>query len=264
MDEAQNDDIKKQQKLSYEVLKIVGELCRKNNISYFLLAGTVLGAVRHKGFIPWDDDIDIGILLDDYEKFSELCSANLPENYFWSSPNTNRLHPRLFGKILFDGKHCMDVFPVVKTSNHLFWRKIQWMQLKVFYVAYLYKIKMKASIPSPVKKIILPMLSFPLSVLFTRKWIVKQAYRIMRRFERKKTNYYINICSRYKMPKELIKSEWVENLSPIQFETDMFPAFSDTEAYLTHLYGDYMQLPPKEQQYPDHVSQVFKIDRITK
>ena len=67
------NEVKEIQKVSYEILLEIDRICKKNDIAYMLVAGTALGAIRHKGFIPWDDDIDVGMIRSDYEKFIDLC-----------------------------------------------------------------------------------------------------------------------------------------------------------------------------------------------
>ena len=86
-------DLNELRNIQIEILQYIDDYCRKNNINYWLDAGTLLGAIRHKGYIPWDDDIDIGMLRSDYEKFVELFSQdesryqcctieNTPKHYY--------------------------------------------------------------------------------------------------------------------------------------------------------------------------------------
>ena len=70
------------QKVEFELLKVFIETCEKLNLNYFLVCGSALGAVRHGGFIPWDDDMDVGMYREDYNKFMELAPALLPEGLF--------------------------------------------------------------------------------------------------------------------------------------------------------------------------------------
>ena len=91
-----NELLIKAQERMLDILIEVDRVCSKHNINYFLTDGTLLGAVRHKGFIPWDDDVDIGMLREDYNKFIEIATSELGEDYFLKSietdPNYNRFH----------------------------------------------------------------------------------------------------------------------------------------------------------------------------
>ena len=83
------ENIKEMQKIELEMLLEVDRICKKFNIRYFLIAGTLLGAIRHKGFIPWDDDIDIIIPLNDYIKFCKVAEKELNKNYFLQNYKTD-------------------------------------------------------------------------------------------------------------------------------------------------------------------------------
>lgn len=83
-----------------EVLEVIREVCEKHNIQYFAAYGTLLGAVRHKGFIPWDDDVDIVMLRKEYDRFWEVASAELPDEYRLLSPFTVDDYPTSFGRVV--------------------------------------------------------------------------------------------------------------------------------------------------------------------
>ena len=84
-----NNTLRQAQLVMLHSLKIIDDICRKNNIEYWLDGGTLLGAVRHSGFIPWDDDIDIGMLRTDFEKFKEIATIELPEDLFLQFEKTD-------------------------------------------------------------------------------------------------------------------------------------------------------------------------------
>lgn len=255
-------NLKNHQHKALEALEQVQEICKKHNIKFFLLAGSVLGAVRHKGFIPWDDDIDIGMLPDDLYKFNQVIERSLSDGFVWSTPENNRRHPRFFGKILYNGKHCIDVFPIVKTSDNPLKRKTQWIIRKIVLQIYMRKINY-----TPVLKFkgiyrkIVFIFSWILSLFIKREWAISIARWNEHRFESEDTDFYLNIYSCYSMKKELIKREWVENLAPIEFEGKEYLAFKDTDAYLTHLYGDYMKLPPEDMRVPPH-PEIFIVEKL--
>ena len=123
--------MKEHQKKAIEALSIVGELFEAHSIPYFLLAGTTLGAVREKGMIAWDDDIDIGVFYEDEERVAEILSTNLKNGYKWIDRHCNPNYAKLHGKIIYNDACVIDIFPLVRTSDNGLLRRIQWMERKV-------------------------------------------------------------------------------------------------------------------------------------
>lgn len=84
----QNDYLKNLHSTLLEILDVVVDICQRHQLTYFLAYGSCLGAVRHQGFIPWDDDIDIGMPRQDYNQFVEICKSELPDGYFSRASRT--------------------------------------------------------------------------------------------------------------------------------------------------------------------------------
>ncbi len=93
------EKIKKLKEIELELFKQFVRICEKNSLRYFVVGGTALGAVRHKGFIPWDDDIDVALPRGDYEKFLSIAQSWLPENMFLQTYITDKNYPNPFAKL---------------------------------------------------------------------------------------------------------------------------------------------------------------------
>ena len=109
--------IERHQQCSLNTLIAVDKICRQYNIPYFITNGTLLGAVRHKGFIPWDDDMDIAMLRPDYETFISVLSSHLPEPLEFVGPNTSDKYPMELGK------------PTISLEEFI-WMSGPWMQCR--------------------------------------------------------------------------------------------------------------------------------------
>jgi lipopolysaccharide cholinephosphotransferase len=102
-------DLERLQRHQLQVALHVRNLCERHGIRYFLVAGTLLGAVRHQGFIPWDDDLDIGMLREDYDRFIELAQNELPEDYFVQTYMSDPFMPLPYAKIRVNGTVLREV-----------------------------------------------------------------------------------------------------------------------------------------------------------
>ncbi|EXY98301.1 licD family protein, partial [Bacteroides fragilis str. 3998 T(B) 4] len=91
--------LRKQQERMFEMLCVIDDICVKNEINYWLSGGTLLGAVRHGGFIPWDDDLDIQLMKDDYNKLLGLLKTELPEQYQLQTSKTDRNYFARYAKV---------------------------------------------------------------------------------------------------------------------------------------------------------------------
>lgn len=251
MDNTNKMEISEIHKYAREALGELDSIFKKNGIKYVLLAGSTLGAIRHKGFIPWDDDIDVGVFVEDKQAAYELLQNNLRPPFQWQDYNVNKQWPRLYGKVLYKGHGCIDVFLIVRTSDNSLLRRVQWINRKILFK--LYKAKLGYANDNEIEqsrtKLILA--SF-LSKFISHKVVMCLIEKNEMLYVTSNSNYYVNLYSAYSLHKELINEEWLLQLSDVEFEGGFFPTVSHTDEYLTRLYGDYMVLPKDKDRISSH------------
>jgi lipopolysaccharide cholinephosphotransferase len=239
-----------------KILLKIHEFCKNHNIRYYLSGGTLLGAIRHKGFIPWDDDIDICMPRPDYERFITLFSQD--ENYSiksdslknWDAPFTKIIDLNTAIESIFNkeqGGLWVDIFPVdglpadmdqVQRIYRLcnFYRRI--------YLISNAKLGEGKSNFHKYSKYILK----PLSLLYGKKRCVKKIEEIAQKYPYEQCKYVGAITwGLYGEGERMLKSEFEKRVM-VEFEGYKFPTFSCWDSYLHGLYGDYMQLPPVEKR----------------
>ena len=139
--EMSQEDLQKMHRLQLMIFTEIDRLCRANHIKYTLCGGSLLGAIRHKGFIPWDDDIDVSMLREDYDRFCKVCEEQLDrEKYFLQNTDTDPEYRFIYGRMLLNGtsyirsgqEHMkfrngifVDIFPRDGCSDNVFLFKIQ-------------------------------------------------------------------------------------------------------------------------------------------
>lgn len=261
------ETLKKIHEIQLEMALEVKRICRKNNINYSLIAGTLLGAVRHKGFIPWDDDLDIGMLREDYNKFVVACKTDLSNKYFLQTWDTDTGFPLPIAKIRKIGTRYVeknssssshhngifiDIFPFDNVPNSNFNRWIQ--DLRTYVLKRMLIVKNQYIVwdnNEKAKRIIYNILKL-YAGFYSQDQIKKNLYSIMTMYNFKQTEKIITFGGAYGYKKESINNEWFNNLQEINFEGNKFSAPVNPEVYLSYFYGDFMTLPPEDKRYNRH------------
>ena len=230
------------QKRMLQLLDVVDSVCRKHHIPYWLSSGTLLGAVRHKGFIPWDDDLDIEMLKSDYEKLMEVLPSEVPENLVLQTFHTDKNYVAPYSKLRETDSYIYEVNGV--GTNY----KYNGIYIDIFYLepVQLFFVKLSAKLHGYV---------YRLSYIKNDKYGLKKG--LMRIFLFFLTNILYPIfrfISKLFPPQELRlglgsgflggrKQEDIFPLKEIQFEGKIFFGPANCDGYLSRLYGDYMKLP---------------------
>lgn len=252
-------DLKRLQNVELEMLKDVAEFCDNNEIVYFIDSGTLLGAVRHEGFIPWDDDIDICMDLKNYQKFCKLAPDGLPSKYFvqnyhtdpkacirWSRVRINGTTSMERSMLNYDIHYgiCMDVFLMVGRANTKTGKKIQdfssrW--LNTFLSKYS-NLAMGVKLPFIVK-LIYKFIPNTLRELII-KVLEKFVYLPLDNREQCFNTWYLSENAAFYPSYYFSK----QNRKKIKFEDSFFWATENSEDYLETTYGDWKCLPPENER----------------
>lgn len=243
------------------IFKEIKPFLDKNGIPYYLLGGSLLGAVRHKGFIPWDDDIDIGILREDYERFLETVAKNLPENlelrsyrdesdhhYYFSRIVDKRFYMRREGSIITRNENLwVDIFPLDGMPNNGLVRRIH--MLRLLWVRMWYHIacfdKVNLNRPNrPLSERIVIAIVKKLNFRGGRnykKWLVKLD-KLLKKYSVHDTDWVVNFMGQYKF-REMFPKSYYGNGKLYEFEDLKVMGPEDYDKVLTQMYGDYMKEP---------------------
>ena len=258
------------QEKQLELLKAFVNVCNKHNLTYFLVYGSALGAIRHKGFIPWDDDIDVGMPRKDYEEYIKLQSEYEGTPYFIQTFKSDPCYIYNYAKLRDSSTTFLenafknhrinqgvfiDIFPVDGMSRTVGPRekigrrnKFTWRQV---YFSYLPALRRKVHRRTFFKDILLNIVAGLTYIFDIAHYRNKRVEKYVRKVPLEEAamagilfgfTYKIN-C----MPAEIFK-DTIE----VPFEDTMVKVVKDYDKYLTLLYGDYMKFPPKEQQVGHH------------
>lgn len=260
------ETLKQIQKIQLEMLEEVDRICKKCNIRYNIIAGTLLGAVRHGGFIPWDDDADVALLRPEYEKFRKACKTELDTSRFYFQDHRNTKGYRWgYGKLrrkntLFlreNQEHMpyaqgifIDVFPIDGVPDHYFLRSLK--NFECFCVRKILWAKVgKVADHNPLMRKWYSLLDkIPEQTVF-------RYYHIMIHNANRKNTRMVRILM-YPTPNDEwgYYRKWYENSKDIVFEGKVFRGIADYDSYLSFKFGSYMELPPEEKRKVHPVSKL--------
>ncbi len=266
-------DLRTLQLIELEMIVEVDRICRKNHIQYTLDGGTLLGAVRHKGFIPWDDDADIVFTRHEYAKFYRACKKDLDKGRFflqeyrtdpyyrWGYAKLRRIGTEF---IRLNQEHmryrtgvCIDIFPVDNVPDHFITRRVH------YGIHFFIRKSLYSELGKEAEKSLLLRKWYGLLYKIPRDLLFQVRNRIAALCNRKRTELVCHTMypnpgpeCKYGMP-----AACYDRYMELEFEGMMFMALADYDRFLKLSYGDYMQFPPVEKRMgPGEASCVKLID----
>lgn len=258
-----NSELRKLQLKSLELILEFKKFCEENNLKWFLCGGGCIGAIRHEGFIPWDDDLDVFMMRKDYERFFSIAKKSklsfhvirTSEKVFSgqtfisvTDKNTTVIKKEQVGLKVPRGI-TIDVFPLDATPSNFFKQQIQ------MFNALLFSLYITSVIPKNHGFLISLICFILLSLIPSFKFRIKLALL----FEKNMTKYNIDecdyvkeLCAGPKYMKNLYKKSLFEKGELKKFENTFLPVPNGYDEYLKIAFGNYMELPPENERINSH------------
>lgn len=235
-----------------EMLKEVSKRLQAENITFYIIGGSSIGALRHQGFIPWDDDIDIAIMRRDFDK-AEKALADLDDKMFYDAVESHKIPDAPLGHVyMLDGDSIedaprIDVFAIDNIPDNSLSEKIQKLCALIYHVCVL---RRPAENRGKIKKIFTYIICkfFP---KFLLDFLQKLSYKIVTKWKDDNTKYVSNIYG-VSGDNEKVPSNYFGKARYVPFEDIIVPIPEKAEEYNTHIYGNFMEFPPEEKRVPSH------------
>ncbi len=266
------DILRQLQMIQLEMLVEVDRICRKCDIKYNIIAGTLLGAVRHGGYIPWDDDADVAFLRPEYEKFRQAIRTELDTSRFYFQDNRRTKGYRWgYGKLrrkhtLFLREHqehmpykqgiFIDIFPLDGVPDNYLLRSIK--NFECFCVRKIFWSK----VGQVAEQKILKRQWYKLLAKIPEKWIWNYYYKMVIYANKKKTRMVRILTFPTPNSEYGYYRSWYENSADIMFEGKLFQGIKDYDSYLSFKFGEYRELPPLEKRKIHPVTAIQLLDRV--
>ena len=254
--------------LSFAVLCMINDVCHEHNITYSLTGGTLLGAVRHKGFIPWDDDIDITMPRPDYLRFIDIVSSEDKGFDFFSKETHGKDYNYPFGKachkntvivendISNDGIPFgvyVDIFPVDGVGSNYFFAKLRCLAAQILCglrVASGWKSIPKSRSSSRAFRFVRTCCYY-VSRVFKKELADKAFEKLVHKSSFEESKYAARVGGSLRTACILQKDKYCTT-TEVEFEGKKFDALENYNEYLTRFFGNYMELPPVENRFRHH------------
>lgn len=271
-----DEKMKKVWAVELELLELFQQICKKHGLQYFALGGTLLGAVRHKGFIPWDDDIDVGMPREDYDRFVALSQDEFPYPYRLITPMNDACY-RAHAQI----RHCettgyplvdetlkcnkgifIDIFPLDGVADSQLAFKVQIARMKLLnrILVNYYYFDAKHENPPVWKSLFHKLVCIGMKVLD-----VKRVYRhydeIAAKYSKRKTKKLGEISILFGDSRYHWRREVFAKTEEFPFEHGTIRVPQGWDEFLSHTFGDYMKIPENKKERALHQDMVFDPDR---
>jgi len=256
-------NLREYQKKQLALIIKIDEICKNLNLRYYLIGGTLLGAVRHSGFIPWDFDMDIAMPRNDYEMFKNYWKTNFDDTFFYQDYETEKNHasPHALLKltntkinynfsVAYKTKHnglYIDIFPLDEPPTNYTEQKKQAKKIKR--IKKIIELKMAFSYDNcKIKKMIKRIISFIFAPI-SFHYLNKKLHQVMTTYNNGESLYFVSMASHYSYTKQLMKKEVYGNPCLLKFEGLDLCCPERYKDYLEKLFGKYMDLPPEKDRY---------------
>lgn len=265
--ELSKEQLQRLKECERDMLAAFVAVCDKHKIKYTLQGGTLLGAVRHQGFIPWDDDVDVSLPRDEYERFISLAQSEFPSYYFLQTKDTDKEYPNNFAKIrdsrttfietsarnlnINHGAY-IDIFPIDYYPDgfkaKLFELKKKLLTWRINTAFYMPHMSLKSKIATVISCILYP----------SRRKAIEKREKLFSSVQ--PSERIVNNSGAW-LEKEIIPRQWCEETMDMTFEGIKVKGSAKYDEWLTFVYGDYMQLPPEKDRKGHHFTDVVDLDK---
>lgn len=263
------------------VMETVDKICKENDIRYGLYGGTYLGAVRHKGFIPWDDDIDIIMKRSEYERLHSILSDknNIPQGYYYQSDRISKHYYNPTAKLRSDTLNVIELFPTTqevssgpwvdlfvwdnvpndKEERRKYFNKIKRIDKIIFLTTYIQDLPDRGGLNNKIRGTIQRINEKLHKYYFFVPHLLKKRAKLVEKYKDEETDYvgvpsYAYFKDFEEFEANVVNKKELMDFSDYDFEKCKFPSYKNYDDILTIFFGDYMTLPDEEDRGSHYIN----------